>query len=107
MQERLNPKKLPFQKETCFEDMLEDIVLQIVDYPDDVYVREVVGEGDIMTFLVSVNANDRGKVIGKQGTTIGALHKLFAVMSRSFIKIHLDDVPAEVREQSKEQSTEP
>ena len=87
----MEPTKLPYQKISNYEELLEEIILQIVDYPGDVIVDEVEGEDGILTFLVHVNDLDRGKIIGKAGTTIGALHKLFAVISRSFIKIRLDD----------------
>lgn len=93
MELKLEITKLPHQKIHHYEELIEEIMLQIVDYPDDVQVDEVEPEGkDVgLAFVIKVNKLDRGKVIGKQGTTIGALHKLFAVISRQFVKVNIVD----------------
>ena len=53
-----------------------DLVLRrLVEFPDDVDVVEVPGEKQI-TFKVSLNPADIGKVIGKNGRTISAIRTL-------------------------------
>lgn len=89
MTEKLDPTKLPYQRFHYYEELLEEIILQIVDNPSSVVVDEMEGENGVLTFNVKIHEDDKGKVIGKQGTTIGALHKLFAVISRQFVKINL------------------
>ncbi len=57
------------------KDIIVQIVKSIVDYPEEVSVREV--EGEQTTIIeISTNAKDVGKVIGKQGRTIKAIRTL-------------------------------
>lgn len=93
MQEKLEPTKLPYQEKKDYVDLLEEIILQIVDHHGCVQVDEVEAEGEDVSiaFIIKVDKSDRGKVIGRQGTTIGSLHKLFAVISRKFVKINIVD----------------
>lgn len=56
-------------------DLLKLIVLQLVDNPDDVEIREVAG--DRTTVLeIKVNDEDMGKVIGKKGRIIKSIRVL-------------------------------
>lgn len=57
------------------KDIVIQIVKSIVDYPEEVNVREVEGE---QTTIIEISANpkDVGKVIGKQGRTIKAIRTL-------------------------------
>lgn len=56
-------------------ELLKQIVVQLVDYPDDVEVREVESESTTVLEL-KVNAEDMGKVIGKKGRIIKSLRVL-------------------------------
>lgn len=48
------------------KELLEYIAKSLVDYPDDVNVKEI--ESELATVLeLRVNESDMGKVIGKQG----------------------------------------
>jgi predicted RNA-binding protein YlqC (UPF0109 family) len=51
------------------------VVKALVDYPDEVNVREVDGERTVV-FELRLNKSDIGKVIGKNGRTISALRSL-------------------------------
>lgn len=54
---------------------LDFVLRRLVEYPDDVDVCEVPGEKQI-TYKVSLNPADIGKVIGKNGRTISAIRTL-------------------------------
>jgi predicted RNA-binding protein YlqC (UPF0109 family) len=59
------------------KDLLELIVKQLVDNPDDVNVNEISGE-QTSVFELRVNKTDLGKVIGKQGRTARAIRTLLS-----------------------------
>ncbi|MBM3860532.1 MAG: KH domain-containing protein [Verrucomicrobia bacterium] len=54
---------------------IEYVVKALVDYPDQVDVREVDGER-VVVFELRLNQTDIGKVIGKSGRTISAIRVL-------------------------------
>jgi len=73
------------------KNLIEILVKALVDKPDEVTVDEI-DEGDSITFTVTVNPDDLGKVIGKQGRVANALRtvaKAAAVKDRKnvFVKI--------------------
>jgi predicted RNA-binding protein YlqC (UPF0109 family) len=55
--------------------MLEKLVKALVEYPEEVIVTPIEGNGTIV-FEVQVNTEDSGKVIGKKGRTINALRTI-------------------------------
>jgi len=57
------------------KEFVEYVVKALVDYPDEVTVREVDGERTVV-FELRLNKSDIGKVIGKNGRTISALRSL-------------------------------
>lgn len=59
------------------KSLLELIVKQLVDFPDDVAVNEISGE-QTSVFELRVNKSDLGKVIGKQGRTARAIRTLLS-----------------------------
>lgn len=54
---------------------VEYVVKSLVDFPDQVDIREMDGER-AMVYELRLNQSDVGKVIGKQGRTIQALRTL-------------------------------
>lgn len=73
------------------KSLIEILVKALVDNPDSVNVEEV-DEGQTVTFEVSVDPDDLGKVIGKQGKVANALRtvaKAAALKDRKnvFVKI--------------------
>jgi len=63
------------------KELLNVLVQEIVDNPDDVDVQEVEGEfGKV--FELSLHKEDVGKVIGKKGRTISSLRTLFKGIAR-------------------------
>jgi len=83
--------QLPYQKKMHYDEFLEEIVMQIVDHPHDVEVDEEQTDDGVLSFVIKVNKQDKGKLIGKQGTTIGSLHKLFVAISRQYVKMNISD----------------
>ena len=59
------------------EKLIETIVQSIVQYPDDVKIeRTVDNQGILLT--VAVNDEDKGVVVGKQGSVAIALRTILA-----------------------------
>ncbi len=58
-----------------FKELIEYIVKSLVDYPDDVVVREVTGE-KVVIIELSVIDEDLGKIIGRYGRTLKAIRTL-------------------------------
>jgi uncharacterized protein len=57
-------------------ELLEFVTPWLVDEPDDVEITEVEGERGQTVYELSVNPDDMGKVIGRQGRIIRALRVL-------------------------------
>jgi predicted RNA-binding protein YlqC (UPF0109 family) len=73
------------------EDALEHLVRGIVDHPDDVVVRVRSGRNnannnrrpgrEVKTFEVTVNPEDLGRVIGRNGRTATALRTVLSALT--------------------------
>ncbi|HBN45417.1 MAG TPA: KH domain-containing protein [Candidatus Marinimicrobia bacterium] len=64
------------------KDMIEVVVKQLVDKPDEVQVNTVETEQRII-YELTVGEGDYGKVIGKKGRNISALRTLvFAINAK-------------------------
>lgn len=61
-------------------DLIEFMSKALVDFPDDVEVKEVVHE-QTTKFELRVNKQDLGKVIGKQGRTARSLRTILMAAS--------------------------
>jgi predicted RNA-binding protein YlqC (UPF0109 family) len=62
------------------KEMLELIAQALVDQPEQVSVKQVGGSHTAI-FELKVAKTDIGKVIGKQGRTVGALRVLLSAVS--------------------------
>ena len=60
------------------KELIEYIARAIVDYPDDVVVKEEE-DGDRIVYYLQVAEPDMGKVIGKQGRIANAMRTLLKV----------------------------
>lgn len=58
-------------------EMLEYIIRALVDHPDDVKITEVEGERTVI-YELRCHPDDVGKVIGKNGKTVGAIRTLLS-----------------------------
>ena len=63
------------------KEFVEFIAKQLVDNPDDVVVEEKLSEEKKIILSLKVNADDIGKVIGKQGKTAQAMRTLLTAVS--------------------------
>lgn len=72
------------------KQLIETIVKPLVDFPDDVVV-DVIEEDQRVTYKLSVNKTDMGKVIGKQGRVAKAIRTVvYAAGSTQQKKIYLE-----------------
>ncbi|AIE59629.1 KH domain-containing protein [Bacillus methanolicus] len=72
------------------KELIETIVKPLVDFPEDVQV-DVLEEDHRVTYQLSVNKNDMGKVIGKQGRVAKAIRTVvYAAGSSQQKKIFLE-----------------
>ncbi|MEI2466289.1 KH domain-containing protein [Niallia taxi] len=72
------------------QELIETIVKPLVDFPDDVAIQ-VTEDDDRITYLLSVNKNDMGKVIGKQGWVAKAIRTIvYAAGSQQHKKLVLE-----------------
>ena len=62
------------------KNLLAEIAMQLVDYPEQVKVNEIDGDHAIV-FELSVAKEDLGKIIGKQGRNIGAIRTIMMAIS--------------------------
>ena len=67
------------------KELIEFIARALVDQPDQVQVKEIVGEKTSVIEL-SVAKEDLGKVIGKQGRTARALRTILTATSTKLHK---------------------
>lgn len=66
--------------ETAMKDFVEFLVKQLVDKPEKVQVKEVLGH-NIVIFELQVADGEIGKVIGKQGQTAKSIRILLNAAS--------------------------
>lgn len=72
------------------EQLIETIVKPLVDFPEDVRVEVLEGDSSI-TYQLTVNKTDMGKVIGKQGRVAKAIRTVvYAAGSSQQKKIFLE-----------------
>lgn len=72
------------------KELIETIVKPLVDFPEDIQVM-VLEEENRVTYQLSVNKTDMGKVIGKQGRVAKAIRTVvYAAGSSQQKKIFLE-----------------
>ena len=63
------------------KDMLETIIKNLVDNPDEVVINETTNAKSITCYEVKVAKEDMGKVIGKQGRMAKAIRSVMKAVS--------------------------
>ena len=66
-------------KDTKDKDFLEFIIKNLVDHPDDVQIDRKVDEMGVLLSL-TVNPEDMGQIIGRQGATARAIRNLVRIV---------------------------
>lgn len=77
------------------KDTLNFIVTSIVEKPDAVSIAEEEKDG-VLNFVITVDKDDMGRIIGKQGKVIKAIRnvmKIPAIKSNKKIYISLSEIP--------------
>jgi predicted RNA-binding protein YlqC (UPF0109 family) len=59
------------------KQLVEYIAQALVDHPDKVEVKEIVGERTVI-YEIRVGEGDLGKIIGKEGRTAKAIRSIIA-----------------------------
>lgn len=62
------------------KDLIEYIARSLVEHPDDVKLTEIDGERTIV-FELRCHQEDIGKIIGKNGKTVGAMRTILSTMA--------------------------
>ena len=63
------------------KQFLENLVKNVVDNPDSVAIEETTDDQGRITFLISVDEGDMGRVIGKAGKVINAIRTIMRIMA--------------------------
>lgn len=75
------------------KNLLEYILIHLVQFPDQVVVEESQVEG-VDVYMITVNPEDMGRVIGKEGNVIQAIRTLArvrAMKENRRIRVDLND----------------
>lgn len=74
-----------------FEELITNIVKPLVTKPEDVMVKIIDSEDDLITINVLVNENDLGRVIGRGGKIATAIRTIaYAGASKEGKKVKID-----------------
>lgn len=73
-----------------YKELLEYIVKNLVNHPDDVEINESQNE-DRLVLKLKVNKEDMGRVIGKEGRIIRSIREIiYAYAMKEKIKVSVD-----------------
>ncbi len=76
---------------TNYEKMIADLVTPLVVHPDDVAVKQLSDDGEMITMHIMVHEDDLGRVIGKNGRIANAIRTIaYASASREHKKITIN-----------------
>lgn len=72
------------------KQLLEYIIPNIVNHPEDVEINEVSEEGTV-SLTIKVNPEDTGRVIGKAGKVIKAIRQIARVIAiKQGVRVNID-----------------
>lgn len=73
--------------------LIENLIRPLIDYQEDLCIKELPSETEYVLIQVIVNKQDLGRVIGKQGKVANAIRTLayaMAYQKHKRIKINFD-----------------
>lgn len=74
------------------KQLLEYIVPNIVNHPEDVVISEVEDNG-VINLSIKVNPEDMGRVIGKSGKVIKAIRQIGRIIAiKKGVRVNIDVV---------------
>ena len=74
-----------------FEKLVKNIIEPLVMHPDDIMVKTLSDDDNLLTIQLLVNEADIGRVIGKSGKIANAVRTiLYAGASKEGKRVHLD-----------------
>ena len=74
------------------KELLEYIIPNIVNHPEDVVINETESDGTI-TLSIKVNPEDMGRVIGKSGKVIKAIRQIGRIIAiKRGVRVNIDVV---------------
>ncbi|MFP4187322.1 MAG: KH domain-containing protein [Acholeplasmataceae bacterium] len=74
-----------------FEKLIRNMIVPLVVNPDDVLVKIISDEQDVMTIQLLVNEEDLGRVIGKGGRLANAMRTIvYAGASKEGKRVQID-----------------
>lgn len=62
------------------KQLLEAIIRELVDHPEEIKIAEIDGEKTVV-FELRCNEGDLGKVIGKNGKTVSAIRTILSTIA--------------------------
>lgn len=72
------------------KQLLEYIIPNIVNHPEDVVIQETESNG-LTTLTIKVNQEDMGRVIGKSGKVIKAIRQIGRIVAiKKGIRVNID-----------------
>ncbi len=72
------------------KQLLEYIIPNIVNHPEDVVIQETEDNG-LVTLTIKVNPEDMGRVIGKSGKVIKAIRQIGRIVAiQKGIRVNID-----------------
>lgn len=86
------------------KDLLEYIVKSIVDKPEEVKIKESLDEFGGVKLSLSVDTDDMGKVIGKEGKIIKAIRtivRILAIKNGKRVNIELEEKEPKITQEPK------
>jgi len=90
------------------QEFVEYVVKSIVDHPDDVNVDRTIDEMGVLLTL-SVNPDDMGQVIGRQGATAKSVRTLLRVIgakNNARVNLKINEPEGSTRQASRGPATE-
>ena len=73
------------------KQLVEYIVSNLVNHPEDVIIEEQAGDGEFTLINIQVNPEDIGRVIGKSGKVIKAIRQIVRIAAiQKGLKIRVD-----------------
>lgn len=75
------------------KQLLEYIVPNIVNHPEDVVISETESEDGMINLSIKVNPEDMGRVIGKSGKVIKSIRQIGRIIAiKRGIRVNIDVV---------------